>query len=469
MDMFVVQGGTPLRGRVAVSGAKNAALPIMAACLAASEPVTLRRVPQLVDVRTLSQLLQALGLQVDATEDGVLQLATVDEDLCFADYELVRRMRAGICVLGPLLARRGRACVSLPGGCNIGDRPVDLHLKGLSALGADLRIERGYIHARARRLRGAAIYLGGAFGSTVTGTCNVMTAATLADGVTTIEAAACEPEVADLGNFLNSLGAKIEGLGTPFLRVEGVEELRGGEYEIIPDRIEAATLVMAAAQTRGDVIVEGVRVEHLTALVEKLGEIGVQIEPWSDGIRVQAASELRAADCIMLPYPGLPTDVQAQLMALLTSAAGVSILTDKVFPDRFLHLPELVRLGARIRREGSSAIVNGVPRLSGAIVMASDLRASAALVLAALGAQGDSVVRRIYHLDRGYDRLDLKLQHLGAKIARVEDAPENVPAALRNLEIPLHIAGEDHELRGPTWLRRPERSPSSGPRLFEPE
>lgn len=469
MDMFVVQGGTPLRGRVAVSGAKNAALPIMAACLAASGPVTLRRVPQLVDVRTLSSLLQALGMQADWTEDEALQLKTVDEELCLADYDLVRRMRASICVLGPLLARRGRACVSLPGGCNIGDRPVDLHLKGLAALGADLKIERGYIHARARRLRGADIYLGGPFGSTVTGTCNVMTAATLADGVTTIEAAACEPEVADLGAFLNSLGAKIEGLGTPFLRIEGVEDLNGGEHEIIPDRIEAATLLIAAAQTRGDVIVEGLRVEHLTALIEKLGEIGVQIEPWSDGVRVQATGELKAADCIMLPHPGLPTDVQAQLMALLTTVPGLSIVTDKVFPDRYLHVPELVRLGARIRREGNSAIVSGVPRLSGAIVMASDLRASAALVLAALGAHGESVVRRIYHLDRGYDRLELKLQHLGARISRLEDTPQNIPVSLRNFDGPLHIMAEDHELRGPNWLRRAERNPTAGPRLFDPE
>ncbi|MSR60671.1 MAG: UDP-N-acetylglucosamine 1-carboxyvinyltransferase [Planctomycetaceae bacterium] len=387
-----------------------------------------------------------------------LRLEVINDGPSIAEYDLVRRMRAGICVLGPLLARRGRACVSLPGGCNIGDRPVDLHLKGLTALGAELRVERGYIFARAKRLRGARIYLGGAFGSTVTGTCNVMSAATLADGVTTIEAAACEPEVVDLGTYLNTLGAQITGLGTPFLRIEGVESLTGGEHTIIPDRIEAATLMIAAAMTRGDIVLENVCVEHLTAVVEKLREVGVTIESVGRMARVSVRDELKATDGIMLPYPGFPTDVQAQLMALLTIVPGISIITDKVFPDRFMHAAELARMGARIRREGPCAIVSGVAGLSGASVMASDLRASAALVLAALAAEGDSVIRRIYHIDRGYDRLEDKLNDLGASIVRTQDAPHNMPASLTVSAAEMLPADEgDHALKGPNWLNRRER------------
>ncbi|MBI3860664.1 MAG: UDP-N-acetylglucosamine 1-carboxyvinyltransferase [Planctomycetia bacterium] len=394
----------------------------------------------------------------DASQPQVvapLRLEVVNSGPCLADYELVRRMRAGICVLGPLLARRGRACVSLPGGCNIGDRPVDLHLKGLAALGAELRVERGYIFARARRLRGARIYLGGPFGSTVTGTCNVMTAAALAQGVTTIEAAACEPEVVDLGNYLNRMGAKITGLGTPFLHIEGVERLTGCEHKIIPDRIEAATLMIASAMTQGDVVVENIEAEHMTAVIEKLREIGVSIETVGNAARITVRRDLAAADCIMLPYPGLPTDVQAQLMALLTTVPGISIVTDKIFPDRFMHVAELGRMGASIRREGASGIISGVPMLSGAGVMASDLRASAALVLAALAAHGDSVVRRIYHLDRGYDRLEHKLNDLGAGIVRVQDAPQNMPESLSvNPAEMLPSDDIEHGLRGPKWLRR---------------
>jgi UDP-N-acetylglucosamine 1-carboxyvinyltransferase len=516
MDMFVVRGGRRLRGRVRVSGAKNAALPILAAVLASDGPTLLHGVPDLVDVNTLCQLLTALGVEVgregspvDDTEstdlsgaelaetptddagnpsaddgespheereqhvpfpfgvgdtDGPgqprvrpLKLEVINAGPCLAEYELVRRMRAGICVLGPLLARRGRACVSLPGGCNIGDRPVDLHLKGLAALGAELRVERGYVFARAKRLRGAKIYLGGPFGSTVTGTCNVMTAAALAKGVTTIEAAACEPEVGDLGNYLNRMGAKISGLGTPFLHIEGVDSLSGCEHTIIPDRIEAATLMIAAAMTCGDVVLENIDVDHMTAVIEKLREIGVAIETVGNAARVTVRRELLPADCIMLPYPGLPTDVQAQLMALLTTVPGISIITDKVFPDRFMHAAELARMGASIRREGPSAIISGVPDLSGASVMASDLRASAALVLAALASHGDSVVHRIYHLDRGYDRLEHKLNDLGAGIVRAEDTPLNMPASLSINPAEMLPADEGgHELRGPNWLRTRE-------------
>ena len=438
MDMFVVRGGKPLKGRVRVSGAKNAALPIMAASLMADGPITLHDVPDLVDVRTLSQLLGALGVISERQADNSLRLEVIDSSPVVADYELVRRMRASICVLGPLLARRGRATVSLPGGCNIGDRPIDLHLKGLKALGADIRIERGYVIATAKRLRGGRVFLGGSFGSTVTGTCNVMAAATLADGVTTIESAACEPEVADYGRLLNAMGAKIEGLGTPFLRIEGVQSLSGAGHHVIPDRIEAATLLIAGAITRGEVIVENVCTAHLSAVLDKLNDIGVRVGISEDAggserstLHVFPTQKLTPTECSALPYPGLPTDVQAQFMALLSRADGISVVTDKVFPDRFMHVAELVRLGASIHREGQSAIISGTDKLHGACVMACDLRASAALVLAAMAAEGESVIRRIYHLDRGYEQLETRLNSLGADIRRVEDCADNVPASLR--------------------------------------
>jgi UDP-N-acetylglucosamine 1-carboxyvinyltransferase len=436
MDMFVIQGGKPLTGTVAVGGAKNSALPLMAAALAADGETILRGVPGLVDVDTLSALLETLGVRVNRGDQNELSLRVVDAGPHIADYELVRRMRAGFCVLGPLLARRGKACVSLPGGCNIGDRPIDLHLKGLRGLGAEIRIERGYVEARASRLRGEHLYLGGPFGSTVTGTCNVMVAASLAEGITTIEAGACEPEVVDLGNLLNAMGARISGLGTPSLHIEGVERLRGVEHTVIPDRIEAATLMIAAAITRGSITLTNVCPEHMTAVLEKLREIGVRILVRGDTVEVRAERDLRPVDCTALPFPGLPTDIQAQMTALLATVPGVSIVTDKVFPDRFMHAPELVRMGARIRREGNSAIVSGVERLSGACVMASDLRASAALVLSGLAASEPTVVRRIYHLDRGYERLELKLRQLGAHIERLKDEPVNVPEVLQATQNP---------------------------------
>lgn len=458
MEMFITRGGKSLQGRVRVGGAKNAALPIMAAALVADGPVVLHEVPNLVDVRSLTAVLEQLGVSVERREDRALMLKIVDEEPCLAEYDLVRKMRASICVLGPLVARRGRACVSLPGGCNIGDRPIDLHLKGLRALGAEIRIEKGYIFAEAERLRGAHLFLGGPFGSTVTGTCNLMMAAVLAEGTTTIESAACEPEVVDLGHFLNKLGAKISGLGTPFLKIEGVEQLSGGEHTVIPDRIEAATLMMAAAITRGEVELENVDLSHMTAVVEKLGEIGIQIEPHQDHVKVCAKGAVLPADCITLPYPGIPTDVQAQLMALLTTADGMSVVTEKVFPDRFMHAPELVRMGAQIRREGPSAIIGGVEQLSGANVMASDLRASAALVIAGLAAKGESVIRRIYHLDRGYEQLELKLLALGADIRRVKDCEENMPSALSRDTIDRQVnPPQAHELSGPNWLQLPTR------------
>ncbi len=455
MDMLTVRGGRPLCGVTAVGGAKNAALPIMAAALAADGPTVLHHVPDLADVTTLAQVLQSLGMSVERRLDGALRLEVVDEKRCLADYELVRRMRASVCVLGPLLGRRKRACVSLPGGCNIGHRPIDLHLKGLQALGAEITIERGYVFAQAKRLIGADIYLGGPFGSTVTGTCNVMTAAVFAEGITTISAAACEPEVVNLGEYLNAMGARIEGLGTPLLRIDGVARLTGVEQAIIPDRIEAATLIIAGAITRGRLRISNVRLDHLAGVIDVLRSIGVKIEAHGSTVAVSVPNELQPSDITALPYPGVPTDVQAQLTALLTVATGISVVTDKVFPDRFLHIPELCRMGARIRREGASGIINGVPRLSGACVMASDLRASAALLLAALAAEGESVIRRIYHLDRGYERLERKLNMLGAEIRRVADLPENLPASLQlSVEEMQPPAVEFGDVPAPKFLGR---------------
>lgn len=466
MDMFVVRGGKPLSGSVAVSGSKNSALPIMAATLMAEGPTVLQNVPELADVRSLCALLRTLGVENERRASGELQFEVADHRPCLADYELVRKMRASVCVLGPLLARRRQACVSLPGGCNIGDRPINLHLKGLAALGADIRIERGYVIAEAPQLRGTNIYLGGPFGSTVTGTCNVMAAATLAKGTTTIEAAACEPEVIDFGHFLNKLGANISGLGTPFIEVRGVTELAGTTHAVAPDRIEAATLIIAGAITRGAITLHNAPVSHMTSLIEKLREIGVGIECDDGSVRVKHTGNIAPADCIALPYPGIPTDVQAQLSAFLCLSNGISIITDKVFPDRFMHASELVRMGASIRRQANSAIINGVKQLSGAAVMASDLRASAALVLAALAADGDSVIRRIYHLDRGYQQLELKLNSLGGQIQRVKDIPENVPASLQSPSpvAPL-LMTESHDsvpIQTPHWNTTHSRQSTLG-------
>lgn len=449
MDQFEIQGGIPLRGTVRVSGSKNAALPMMAASLAASGPLTLRGVPDLADVRTLVALLRTLGMEAQS-QAGDLVLSCVDDRSCRADYELVRRMRASICVLGPLLARRRKAIVSLPGGCNIGHRPIDLHLKGLRSLGAEIQIENGYVIASVSQLRGASIHLGGAQGSTVTGTCNVMTAACLARGTTVIDAAACEPEVVDLGNLLIAMGARIEGLGTPRLVIDGVEELSAATHTVIPDRIEAGTLLMAAAITGGDVVVENLRADHLVVVLDLLREMGVGLDLLRDSsgvmktltpgpsplsssgagrgeqdsalrCRVWVDQPLKPVDCLALPYPGFPTDLQAQLTALLCLVPGKSLVTDKVFPNRFMHVSELLRMGADIRRDGENAVITGVTQLSGAHVMASDLRASAALVLAGLAAQGQTTVHRIYHLDRGYESLESKLRALGATVLRSRD------------------------------------------------
>ncbi len=420
MDVFRITGGTPLHGTVRASGSKNAALPMMAASILADGPVRLERVPRVTDVDMLSRVLRRLGMDVAWTADDRLLLKTVDPTLVHAHYDLVRRMRASFCVLGPLLARRGRAVVSLPGGCDIGDRPVDLHLKGLAALGAQLRLERGYVLGRARRLVGTKIHLSGPRGPTVTGTANVLSAAVLAKGESTITGAAVEPEIVDLGSFLGSMGARISGLGTSTLRISGVDQLGSTTYRVIPDRIEVATLLLAAAITRGRATVTGVVPEHLAAVLEMLRAAGSQIEVGADCVTLTAGGPPRPIDITAQPYPGIPTDVQAQFTALAALAPGRSTVGDVVFPNRFMHVAELNRLGARIRRCGSTAIVTGVGHLSGATVTACDLRASAALVLAGLAAEGQTIVRRIQQLDRGYQRLDRKLNRLGAQIERTE-------------------------------------------------
>ena len=418
MEQFHIRGGRQLRGEVAISGAKNAALPIMAACLLAEGESRILGVPALADVSHLTVILQELGMEV-RREGDTLSLRVVSEEHSHARYDLVRKMRASVCVLGPMLAKRGLARVAMPGGCAIGPRPIDIHLRGLRALGAEIDLVEGDIVARANRLKGAEIFLGGPFGSTVTGTANVMMAAVLAEGTTVIESAACEPEIQDLAAFLNAMGARVSGAGSPRVIVQGVGALHGAEHRIIPDRIEAGTFMIAAALTDGRIELAGVRLDHMMAVVDILRRVGVGIEKRDGGAVAWRAGELQPTDVITQPYPGFPTDLQAQLMVLLSLAAGNSVIVEKVFPDRFMHVAELGRMGARIRKEGSAAIVSGVRRLVGAPVMASDLRASAALVLAGLVAEGKTVVSRVYHLDRGYERFDAKLKALGAEIERV--------------------------------------------------
>ncbi len=420
MDSFLIRGGVPLRGTVEISGSKNAALPIMAATLLTSEPCVIHRVPDLSDTRFMVQILQSLGASA-TLEKGTLRVQA-RRIKGYADYELVRKMRGSICIAGPLLGRLKRARISLPGGCIIGARPINLHLKGFAALGAAIRIEGGYVEATARKINGASVFLGGRAGPTVLGTANVMMAAALGEGITVIESAACEPEVMDLAVFLNSMGARIEGAGSPTITIHGVRQLHGAEHEVIPDRIETATFAIAAAATSGDITLRGARAEHLRAVLDKLQEANVAVDRNGSELRVRRRGRLKPVDVTTLPYSGFPTDVQAQMMALLALAPGISIITERIFESRFMHVSELARLGAEIEIEGPSAIVKGGKKLSGAPVMASDLRASAALVIAGLAASGVTQVNRIYHLDRGYEQMDRKLRDLGARIQRVEES-----------------------------------------------
>lgn len=424
MDYFVINGGKRLRGKVEVNGAKNAALPIMAATILCEGEVVLRGVPDLMDVRTMEELLNQLGVSTQREPGGTIRLKAQDEMNCHADYDLVRRMRASVCVMGPLLAKRRQARVSLPGGCAIGDRPVNLHVDGLRALGADCDLVGGDIVLKAKRLTGTELFLGGPFGSTVTGTANIMMAACLAEGRTIIESAACEPEVTDLANFLNACGARISGAGSPRITVEGVSELKGCEYTIIPDRIEAGTFIIACAITNGEIRLRNCRLEHLLAVVDRLRQVGVNIERDGEEVIVSSARRLEPIEVTTQPYPGFPTDLQAQMMALLCLADGNSVITEKIYQDRFMHVAELGRLGARLRKEGPTVIVEGVKRLIGAPVMASDLRASAALVLAGLVAKGETRINRVYHIDRGYEKFDRRLKALGVDIERRNEVEE---------------------------------------------
>jgi UDP-N-acetylglucosamine 1-carboxyvinyltransferase len=366
----------------------------------------------------MGQILSSLGAAVKF-EDGALRVQAA-KIKGVGNYELIRKMRGSICILGPLLGRTGKALVSMPGGCVIGARPIDLHLKGLKCLGAKILIESGYVNASVRKLKGAELFLGGRSGPTVLGTANVMMAAVLADGVTIIESAACEPEVIDLANFLNAMGAKVSGAGSPTLTITGVKNLHGAEHEVIPDRIETATFAIAAAATNGEVTIRGARPEHLQAVLDKLREAGVKVERSGSALKIWRNGRLKAVDITTLPYSGFPTDVQAQMMALMALTPGISIITERIFESRFMHVSELARLGADVAIEGPSAIVKGGRPLSGAPVMASDLRASAALVIAGLAARGTTEISRVYHIDRGYDNIDGKLRKLGARIERVE-------------------------------------------------
>jgi UDP-N-acetylglucosamine 1-carboxyvinyltransferase len=418
MESLLIKGGVPLCGDVTISGAKNAVLPIMAAALLTREPCVIRRVPALSDVKFMGEILTWLGAQVRFEGDSVCIRANKIKGT--GDYDLIRKMRGSICIMGPMLGRLKKAAVSLPGGCVIGARPINLHLKGFEALGATVTIANGYARASAKRLIGADIFLGGRAGSTVLGTANVMMAAVLAEGVTIIESAACEPEVIDLGNFLNAMGARVCGAGSPTITITGVKSLHGAEHEVIPDRIETATFAVAAAATNGEVTIRGARPDHLHAVLDKLREAGVTVERSGPALKISRRGRLKAVDITTLPYSGFPTDVQAQMMALMALTPGISIITERIFESRFMHVSELARLGADIAIEGPSAIVKGGKPLSGAPVMASDLRASAALVIAGLAARGTTEISRVYHIDRGYDNIDGKLRKLGARIERVE-------------------------------------------------
>ena len=419
MDKFVIRGGNPLVGTVRVSGAKNAALPAMAAAILTEEPVILEAIPDVRDIETERKLLESMGAEVELGYGRAHHRTSIccrNLSSPEAKYELVKTMRASTLVLGPLVARMGVARVSLPGGCAIGARPIDLHIKGLEKMGAQITQEHGYIEAKTDRLKGAHILFEKI---TVTGTEDLLMAATLAEGETVMENCAREPEVADLAALLNKMGAKIEGAGTSTIRVKGVEKLGGAKHRIIPDRIEAGTFVVAGAVTGGDLIVAGCEPKHMSALLEKLQECGVKIRTSEDSVRVQSDGSLTASDMVTEEHPGFPTDMQAQYMALTTQAEGTSVITENIFENRFMHAQELVRMGANIKIEGRRAIVRGKTPLSAAAVLASDLRASASLVLAALVADGETIIDRVYHIDRGYEGIEEKLRGVGAQIKRI--------------------------------------------------
>ncbi|MBI5406215.1 MAG: UDP-N-acetylglucosamine 1-carboxyvinyltransferase [Nitrospirae bacterium] len=416
MDKVLITGGRKLQGEVEISGAKNSALPIIASTILSVDECVLSNVPLLKDIQTIKKLLECMGARIKR-EGDTLDVNTKDLKSCEAPYELVKTMRASVLVLGPLVARFGEARVSLPGGCAIGTRPINLHIAGLQKMGAEVEIKHGYVEVRAKRLKGAKIYFDI---STVTGTENLMMAAVIADGVTVLGNVACEPEVVDLANFLTKRGARIRGAGTDTIIIEGVARLSGGSYEVMPDRIEAGTYLACGAITGGDVTVKRCIPAHLEAVLATLRAAGLKTEVTSDSIRVIADNGITAVDVRTMPYPGFPTDMQAQIMALMTIGRGLSVITETIFENRFIHVPELRRMGANIKLQGNYAIVEGVKSLTGAPVMATDLRASASLVVAGLVAEGKTEIHRIYHLDRGYERMEEKLSQIGADIVRVK-------------------------------------------------
>ncbi|MPZ78523.1 MAG: UDP-N-acetylglucosamine 1-carboxyvinyltransferase [Deltaproteobacteria bacterium] len=421
MDKIVVQGGKRLTGEVTVSGSKNAALPVLISSLLTPEPCRYQRVPNLADIHTILKLLDGLGVKIDKDEwsrnNGDLKLQTETVTKFEAPYDLVKTMRASFLVLGPLVARFGQARVSTPGGCAIGARPINLHLKGLEAMGATIEQSHGYVEAKATRLRGARVYLDL---PSVGATENLIMAATLAEGTTLIENAAKEPEIEDLANALNEMGGKVRGAGTDIVQIDGVDALHGLSHQIIPDRIETGSFVIAGAITGGDVWIKGARPEHLDAFLIKLKEAGVLLKFDAGGIRVQRNGKIKSVDITTLPYPGFPTDLQAQMMVLMSVADGVSVMTETIFENRFMHALELDRMGAQIQLEGNRAVVRGARELSGAPVMATDLRASVSLIIAGLVANGTTEVSRVYHLDRGYEHIETKLSELGARIERIK-------------------------------------------------
>lgn len=418
MYKYLIQGLNKLSGEVTIGGSKNASLPILAASLLTGGEFILRNVPDLMDIQTMKVLLETLGKQV-TFENGVVRVTETDGSLYEAPYDIVRKMRASIAVMGPLLARKGKAKISFPGGCNIGPRPIDIHIRGMKALGTEMIIDHGYIWAQASELVGKHINLLGNNGPSVLATENVMMAAVLAKGVTVIEGAAAEPEVADLAECLITMGAKIKGAGTSLIEIEGVKELNGTDYTVIPDRIEAGTFIAAAGITGGTVKIKNMSLRHLESAVETFSRAGVEIEAMSDSVVIARGRDIRPVTVETMPYPYFPTDLQAQLMAMVSLSDGISIISEKIFPDRFMHAAELNRMGADIKVDGPTARIVGVKGLSGASVMASDLRAGAGLVVAALAARGKSEVLRIYHIDRGYERMEEKLKALGADIERV--------------------------------------------------
>ncbi len=431
MKVFRIEGGQVLNGTLEVSGAKNAALPIFAACILTDEPCIIENVPDLSDIRFMAEILETLGATVERIDTNTWKIHA-KKITSVAPYELVRQMRASICLLGPLVSRLGKAQVSFPGGCVIGPRPIDLHIKGLKKLNCDVQIDQGFVNVDGSNMKGDEIYLGGRMGSTVTGTANMVMAATLAPGITYIESAAAEPEIADLCDMLNKMGAKISGGGSHRITIEGVKKLKGTTHSIIPDRIEAGTFLVGAAITGGNVTINGLPSSYIRALLDRLDEAGADVQLGKQSIRICTdPGKLRSVDIITLPYPGFPTDLQAQMCALMSVVDGLSIITERIYPNRFMHIPELQRMGADIAIEGSSAIIKGTQQLSGAPIMASDLRASAALLLAAIAAKGESWIQRIYHIDRGYENIDQKMQALGVTIERLQDS--EMPTSMKNI------------------------------------